>query len=245
MNLLTNYIISTTNFYGVVTPEIILNIYNQQNEEPVSEEEVRDYLTHPPKKLAEYYVYVEGGLFVHDSLFVGEDTLVRLIEAKNGKPYYIPEKEELQNYLDPNYIEKNEEYERLVSYFQSHFPNLEDSRIEEICENFVFALKDQELNFGFIVYQLQDAGISLTAAEDFETIVKLVSDLGLNVRLWENNGFTRKELFETQIASLLHTEAYQLNRDADAPCHCGSGELYKDCCMEKGQKVKNLDDYRY
>lgn len=243
LNLLTKYIIATTNFYGVVTPEIVLSIYNQQNEEQIFEEDVREYLLNPPKELAEHFVFVEGGLFVHDSLFIGDDTLIQLIEGKNEKPYYIPEKEELQNYLDSNYIEKNAYFYQLFEFFKARFTNLTEERIEEICENFVFALKDQELNFGFIIFQLNSVGISLEDEEDFGTIIHLVSELGLNVRLWENNGFTRKELFETEIASLLHSAAYQFN--ANYPCVCGSGELYKDCCIVKDQKVKRLDDYRY
>lgn len=79
---------------------------------------------------------------------------------------------------------------------------------------------------------------------DFETLVSLVTELGSNVRMWPNNGYTRKELLQTRIAILLHEEAYELNVLSDVICHCGSGDYYKDCCMTRNEKVKCLNDYR-
>lgn len=106
MKLLTNYIIALTQFYGLVTPEIVVAMYNQQNEHQIIEEDVYTILYNPPEKLREHDIFPKGHLFVHKSLFIGEDTLVRLIEDKSDKPYYLPSKSELRNYLDPNYIEK-------------------------------------------------------------------------------------------------------------------------------------------
>lgn len=40
MKLLTNYIIALTQFYGLVTPEIVVAMYNQQNEHQIIEEDV-------------------------------------------------------------------------------------------------------------------------------------------------------------------------------------------------------------
>lgn len=244
MELLTNYIIALTHFYGVVTPEIVTAIYNQQNEQQVVEADVREYLYNPPKELAENYVFQEGNLFVQDSLFIGDDTLVQLIEAKSGKPYYIPEKSELKKYVDPNYIEKDEHYHNLYNYLDEHFKNFTDEFLEEICENFVLVLRENELNFGYIVRHLKNSGISLENSVNFDAVVSLVTELGAHVRMWSSNGYTRKEVLRTEIATLLHEEAYNLNVVTDIPCRCGSGKRYKDCCITKEEKIKRLDDYR-
>ncbi len=235
MDIVLKYIIALTNFYGVATPQIVVAVYNQQNDDPISEDSIHQYIIKPPKELAEHYVFVEGGLFVHDSLFVGNDTLINLIEEKNNKPYYIPERRELKKYLDANYIEKNEHYYRLYRYLRKQFGDMSDDLIEEICNNFVFALKDGELNFGFIIQQLRSFGISLEDSQDFQQNVKLIADLGLNVRLWENNGFTRKEFFEQEVSSLLHYEVYEQH---------SSEKSYSSGEMTSKEKIRHLDDYR-
>lgn len=244
MKLLTNYIIALTQFYGLVTPEIVVAMYNQQNEHQIIEEDVYTILYNPPEKLREHDIFPKGHLFVHKSLFMGEDTLVRLIEDKSDKPYYLPSKSELRNYLDPNYIEKNDQFYHLYNYLKEHLEGFTEEFIEEICEHFVLVLRDDDLNFGYVVRYLKKCGISLETNMDFETLVSLVTELGSNVRMWPNNGYTRKELLQTRIAILLHEEAYELNVLSDVIYHCGSGDYYKECCMTRNEKVKCLNDYR-
>lgn len=239
MDLLIKYIIALTNFYGVVSPEIVLAVYNQQNEHQVIEEDVQKYLLNPAEKLTAFGVVSKGGLFIQQSLFIGDDTLIRVINEKNDKPYYIPEKTELKSYLDPNYIEKNEYYDRLYQYLRKQLINISDDLLEEICEKFVFGVKDEVLNFGFIIRQLRSMGIFLEDCTNFQKIVELVADLGSNVRLWENNGFTRKELFENEISILLHHEVYEVNKETKVSSRLGDQQL------KNGEKVRKLDDYRH
>lgn len=245
MSLLIKYIIALTNFYGVVSPQIVMAVYNQQNEPQISEEDVQEYLFNPPKELALYGVFKEGSLFVQESLFIGEDTLVHLLEEKNEKPYYIPSRKELKKYLDPNYIEENEYYYRLYIYLRKHFNNLSSNQLEKICNDFVFVLKEEKLNFGYIIRQLRNVGISLEESNDFRHIVKLIAALGDNVRLWEKNGFTRKEYFENEISLLLHYEVYQLNTPEKVLTYTSAQNQVDSYHSESVGKVKILDDYRY
>lgn len=245
MNLLTKYIIALANFYGVVSPQIVVAVYNQQNEHQISEEDVQENLFNPPKELAAYGVFKEGSLFVQESLFIGEDTLIRLVEEKNEKPYYIPTKKELKKYLDSNYIEKNEHYYRLYIYLRKKFRDLSDNQLEKICNDFVFVLKEEELNFGYIIRQLRSAGISLEDSADFQHIVKLIAALGDNVRLWEKNGFTRKEYFENKISVLLHYEVYQLNTPEKVLSQKGNQQEVEYPHTKQIKKVRRLEDYRH
>lgn len=245
MNLRIKYIIALANFYGVVSPQIVVAVYNQQNEQQISEEDVREYLFNPPKELAEYRVFKEGRLFVQESLFIGEDTLIRLVEEKNDKPYYIPTRKELKKYLDSNYIEKNEHYDTLYIYLRKNFSNLSDEQLEKICNDFVFALKEEDLNFGYIIRQFRSAGISLEDSADFQNIVKLIATLGNNVRLWEKNGFTRKEYFENKISMLLHYEVYQLSTPQKVASHSDSQQQVDQHLSEQDEKVRRLDEYRH
>lgn len=242
MDDITQYIIATTNFYGISTPEIIVNIYNLHHQTNLKINDVIPYIENPPRELDQHYVFVEKGLFVHEVIFADEDELIKLIEEKNDKPYYIPEKEHLLQYLETDFMEKNEQYDSLYTYLAQKISN--EELVIDICDNFVFALKDEELNFGFILYQLNTYGICLQEEEDFDEFVEIVADLGANVRMWANNGYTLKELFEVKIHGLLHVDSYRLNLEPNIPCYCHSGLPYKDCCMKKDEKVKHLEDYR-
>ena len=112
MNQLTEYIIALSNLYGMIQKDILVEIYNTQNEEPISLGEVEAYLENPPPELKKGHTYPYKDYFVHETI-LEFDEFESMLEKKGEKPFYVPAKKELLRYTDDFYFEKTKQYKVL------------------------------------------------------------------------------------------------------------------------------------
>ncbi|BEP30313.1 SEC-C metal-binding domain-containing protein [Helicovermis profundi] len=81
--------------------------------------------------------------------------------------------------------------------------------------------------------------ISFKDMNQVNEVIRLVTDLSNNIRLWENNGYTPKEIFEKfEMPNLkpLPDKPFSVKKNKigrNDPCPCGSGKKYKKCCLGK------------
>jgi len=129
MSKLIDYIISLTNLYGIVYKDKVVEIYNMQNEEEISEIGNVDI-----DELNKNFVYNHGDYFVHESIIESEDFDDQLRQKKN-KPYYIPEKKELLKYRDELYFEKNKQYQDLFNYVKKNLFNGDSFKADNLCDD--------------------------------------------------------------------------------------------------------------
>ncbi|MHA6250390.1 hypothetical protein [Oceanobacillus sp. CAU 1775] len=59
--LITDYIISLTNFYGIIEKEKVAEIYNMQNADKITLSEIEKIMVNKQTRLKEDFVYVEEG----------------------------------------------------------------------------------------------------------------------------------------------------------------------------------------
>lgn len=229
--LIQEYIIALTNLYGVVSKEKILEIYNEQNEEPLTLKVLESFLDKKKDELIEAFAYPIGRYVVHQAIWFTE-SLEEMLNEKRGKPYYIPEKKELLKYVDGNYFEKTKEYLALLTFVQRHF--LEDlEEAEELC-NEIHGLKQMQVRVQEIFETLNRKNISFENDEQLNEFVMIVSKMANNIRIWENNGFTPNEMFNKYENSFSFKKEEKPGRND--PCHCGSGRKYKKCCLRKDEE---------
>lgn len=116
-DLIVDYIVSCTNLYGIVPDYKVVEIYNAQNKPKITLKELQAVTTDSKYKkiLEKQYVLVERERFVHKGIDVLK--IKKELEQKTvGKPYYVPDKEELLRYKNPYYYEKTK--------YQRHLANL-------------------------------------------------------------------------------------------------------------------------
>jgi len=240
MNLVKQYIIALTNLYGMVHKDKIAKIYNRQNTEPVSPEEIEEMST----ELDDHFIYLQDEYFVHETILEHE-LMEEMLMKKGDKPYYVPSKEELLKYVDEWYFEKNKEYQALVNYVKKNFLKNDPEKAEEVCEDIQGILA-----FGFNMQAVMDVfnskKISFTDLDQLNEVTGLVTELGNNIRIWENNGHTPEEIFENYEKPNMKplpkkpfdfnkTNVIDMNSKKNIgrndPCPCGSGKKYKKCCL--------------
>lgn len=191
MKILAKYIIALVNLYGMVTPETVREIYNEQNTAQISLEEVEAYLADPPKELAEHAVYVKDGYFVQEILLEDKE-FAYLQAAQQGKSAYVPVKEELFQYVDELYFEKNRQYERLHKYLlRGVFPR-NTAKADEFCQE-LFEECQYDFQSDRIALLLGEYAVPMDQAT-LDGLLPMIMAFAEHSRRWEHKGHTPEEL---------------------------------------------------
>ena len=246
MNQLTEYIIALSNFYGLVHKDKFVEIYNSQNEDPVSLADAEELLSSPPEELEDAFIYPHKDYFVHETILENDD-FEPMLKKKGDKPHYIPNKNELIKYVDEGYFEKTKQYTALLKYVKKNFFKGDDEKAEWLCED-IHGTCQFGANMQVVLDVFNDRGVSFDDMEQVNEVMKLVMDLSNNIRIWENNGYTPHEIFEKFEKPHLRplpdkpfefggSNVIDMNTrqkiGRNDPCPCGSGKKYKKCCLGK------------
>ena len=238
-DLLIDYAVACTNLYGIIEYPKLLEIYNAQNEPAVSSRELQALLTdaHYTKLLEKEFVYVQAGKLVHESIVhFGDDA--KLLQSTVGKPFYVPEKEELLRYTDEYYFEKTSHQEKLAKMLKKDFFGGSILMVGKEIEELVLAcgIMDSDING---VVQAFFGRFECKDAKQMNEYVQAISLIANNTRIWENRGHTPHELFEMETHHLkpMPNKPFSVidggKTGRNEPCPCGSGKKYKRCCGKK------------
>jgi len=190
MDLIKQYIIALTNLYGQVPAEVVVDIYNSQNEEQIGIDDVEAYFD---EDISKQYVYAYKDHFVHETIMEFND-FKSMRNKKADKPYYIPDKEELLKYSDMLYYEKPKQYEELMKFVKKNFFQNDPEKAEMLCENMMWKCRDDfRPAEAFELFNTFE--VNFKDEKQVNEVLQLVMELSNNVRLWENNGHTPQEIF--------------------------------------------------
>ena len=240
-NLILEYIRATTNLYGIVSLEKVVEIYNQQNEKSISLEDLNRFI----QIQGEYFEYMEG-CFVHEAVFV-DDSFSRLKAEQANKPYYIPSKKNLLKYADDSYVEGTKEYKELYTYIQENMVK-DPEKADELTDDIQLTCA-LDFSLDAVMDKFIRRGISFKDESNIRELLPFIINLYNNTRMWENRGHTPNEL-STKMGKPYPSPLQEtgspigqssLRNDArkkvgrNDPCPCGSGKKYKKCCLGKIQ----------
>ena len=230
----------------MVHKDVVLEIFNSQNKVKISLSDVEGLLKKPRKNFEEASVCPFEDYFVNKEILEnGEFDF--LLDRKAGKPFHVPEKQELLKYMDDLYFEKTNEYKALLKYTNKHFFKGEEEKAEWLCEDiYDICHVGPDLKNLLEIYNARVGGFKDMAQA--EEILQLMVELSNNARRWENNGHTSLEIFERNKKSKLGAiigKPSEFGGDnvidiktrkkigRNDPCPCGSGKKYKNCCLVK------------
>lgn len=238
-DLIVQYARACVNLYGCIPLAEFIALFNAQNEQLLDENEVYETL------LA--YITEDSAFFLWDELLLssfvalGDSSDVKaFLKITDGKPRYIPEKEELLKYSDDFYYAQTIYTERLKNYLQS------------VCKNEIQAENTMnEISFcaligmgmGEVMEIMEDAEVIFRNRKDVENFTDIIMNLMNNTRQWLNKGYTPVERRESYVKKpqknkkgtvipfpILQSEVPQQAVHCNQFCPCGSGKKYKNCC---------------
>ena len=233
--LLSLYATAAGFLYGVIGISDFVDVFNNYEEEKTSQEEVILALKRLAKTDEVEYSCFDDCIYGPHFLPKYPDDLedARYVrEQQKGKPRYMPDKEEFFLYLEPGYREPEKPYADLKAYILKH-KLTEDTGILGV-DGDLMELHEMTQNGDKLTAVLEyftDRGYRFSDINSVNSFMKVVTNTHNNTRMYENNGFTPKEIFEQferpKLQPLPVKPFPKVGRNE--PCPCGSGLKYKKC----------------
>ena len=140
------------------------------------------------------FVEVFNDYFVHETI-MEFDEFDEQLKKRAGKPFYVPEQEELLKYKNDSYFEINKEYKNLLEYAAKNLFDGDEWQAEMLVED-IQGYCQQDFSPDTIIDLFNQRGVSFKGIKQTNEVLKLVMNLANNTRIWGNNGHTPQEIFE-------------------------------------------------
>ncbi|MFC3342160.1 YecA family protein [Paenibacillus abyssi] len=228
--LVLQYIQAVVHLYGVCKPELLIEIFNNQNHEKLHMSELL-HIANFHLRRSQTYCWMDGYLAnsYFDSAPDEFETLLRKIE---NKPRYVPNNEELLRYEDDFYFEMTPQLMQLRLFILNQ---LNDNSV--LADNLIHDIQllcSMEEPLQVVFNELERRGIEFQTFDQAKKIAHLVTEVYNHTRLWSNCGHTPAELSATRgnrvNPVILGQRVVPLKIGRNDPCPCGSGLKYKKCC---------------
>ena len=168
-DLLDGYAMAAVHLYGAISQPDLVDIFNRQNSQPTSEEELFPALLRHVAVGAPYCFweeYIVCGEFEEN----GFEDVRDLMRQCGGKPRYIPEKDDLLRYADWNYYERTPQMDALTAFLmnEGHQPRRD---AEEIAGEIQYAcVIEADMEQIYDILGDYDMELDGSAVEAFETL---------------------------------------------------------------------------
>lgn len=242
--ILDSYARAAVNLYGVISRDEFVTIFNKQNSDQTSKQEI--YILLLPLVLKEGWYCFYKEFIVHYAFFEDFDQVEYLLQDQTGKPRYVPEKDEFLKYIAEDYVDSDQ-------LLQLRRFMLDVFGISGKTFNAYQDIKDF-IMFGDGIKGLGDIldryDCIFNGEEQLREFLDLMMQAKNNLRIWENNGYTPAEmngLFSKRKESPVQIRAVQeLKIGRNDLCPCGSGKKYKKCCaMYEDARTAQLSEDEY
>ena len=191
-NEIYTYIQAMINLYGIIHREKVAEIINKQNDYQISLDDLKSIETDERIRNIETYIGIKDEYFV-SALIMAFENFDEVMRQKAGKPYYIPEKEELLKYAHLEYFEVNEQFEAVRRFFRKRF--WRKSRADELALEIQRYCKSAD-SLANIGYLFENRDYKIKSEKEVSVLMELIMELANNTRILENNGFTPNEMEE-------------------------------------------------
>ena len=205
--LLYKYFDACNGLYLDIPIKKIYEIFNCQNPELKLSEE--DFIAFSEIARHENHFYYVLGMeeiytkvpksepfertLIHECLIeFGYDEFDTLEEMKDGKPYYVPEKNEFLKYSDDLYFEHTPQFMAMADFFVKKLKKNKKDAMGTVCD-IVMNITDCTCTFNDVMEYFEDIECFMTENQ-LNTFLKLYNDLHNNTRMPCNNGYTPFEL---------------------------------------------------
>lgn len=192
--LIRDYISALKNLYGIVSKEKVVEIYNLQNKEKITIDNLDASVD--DDFLENTFAYNVDNYFIDDYLEFNE--IQYFLSQHYNKPFYIPIKKELLKYKDSNYFEKTLHFRNFLKFVRKEF--VKDPMLaRELCEDIVLAITMERGSLDGVFFEFERRQIQFESEEQVQKMVDLVIKLANNTRIQENRGNTPSELSKSQV----------------------------------------------
>lgn len=240
--LLSRYATASVFLYGVISVDEFVEVFNHYEDVKTDPEEAVLALRRLEKTNdVEYSVFKDmiSGPAFQPRFMDYEENVSSIRQRQNGKPRYLPEKEEFLRYETGDYTEPLKPYADLKAYILKNRLMERGEGLKGVDGDLI-DLKEM-IHEGFNTVEclkyFTESDYVFDGIDDLNSFVQVLLEVFNNTRIYENNGFTPEELFKRSERTNLipfsekvfvRNKSHKVGRND--PCPCGSGKKYKKCC---------------
>lgn len=228
--LLNTYAKAAVHLYGAISREDFVKIFNDQNTEQTTSQEL--YVLLLPLVLKDgWYGFYKDHL-VHYWFFDDFEQVDRLLEHQAGKTRYVPDKNEFLEY-ERGDLTVNDHWWDVYRFMQEVFGYSMNTTngFYEVKDYFTY-----ENGIGELGPILDRYGLVFNREDQLHEFINMLMTAKNNTRTWLNNGWTPEEMqkqIRPQGNNTLEFEVVKKQKvGRNDPCPCGSGKKYKKCCAK-------------
>ena len=233
--LLDIYAMAAVNLYGVISKTELADIFNRQNAEKTTDDEIF-FLLLPVvlKTKSKWYCFYKDYI-VHHWAIDDFDYADCWLSEQGDKPRFIPDKNEFLKYENQYYeCESQETYwEKVYNFIKKEWSG---NRYFYRFYNELKEVSAHSSGLKEVTALLEEYGLIFCGEKQAQTFFNLLMDAHNNTRMWSNKGYSPTELgsiFEKNRPKNASPEIIVQQKrkiGQNEPCPCGSGKKYKKCC---------------
>ncbi|MDL2264150.1 hypothetical protein LJC31_05810 [Synergistaceae bacterium OttesenSCG-928-I11] len=198
--LIAKYATAACFLYGIIDIPEFVKVFNRYEEDKTTAQETCLALERLARTDDVEYSLYDGNIFGPDFQPDFPDDLkkARIVKShQKGKPRYLPEKDEFLRYFDPEYREPEKPYADLKAYILKNKLSTKkgihgvDGDLMDLHE-----MIQADVEAAGILQYFVDKGYPFQNIDAINAFLQRLTDVMNNTRLFENNGFTPRELFE-------------------------------------------------
>ncbi|MEN6637162.1 MAG: SEC-C metal-binding domain-containing protein [Clostridiaceae bacterium] len=237
------YARAAVNLYGVISKKEFAEIFNRQNVEQTTSNEIVTLLLPLVLKHKWYCFYKE--YIVHYWAIDDFEYADSWLREQGDKPRFIPEKNELLKFESQYYESETQAsyWNKLYEFVVKEWPdnNQKYRFYNELKKISAFSTGIQEVSA-----LLEKYGLVFNSENQARTFFNLLMDARNNTRLWSNKGYSPNEMRKLLGSRSPKSDPSQIivqkqkKVGPNDPCPCGSGKKYKKCCrlIEEAQTAQ-------
>ncbi len=184
-----NYAIASANFYKIISFKCLTNIYNEQNEDKTSENDMFSCLIK--------HFFVGKGYFITPTHIVSEeyegveaDELEKFENETRNMPRYVPDKNEFLKYKNESYYENIPQIQAFRDYLKSICDD--EANVNGFVDEVLYIIRNEDDTKNiFDILEVYDIKINYNQVDEFG---KFILDIMKNTRFWTKKGYTLNEL---------------------------------------------------
>lgn len=205
--LLRKYFNAMANLYGIIPLHKAKEIIFSLSPKLVTEEEFLSFAEIARHECEDYYILGDNELYsdvrhtkpldreIISAVLMAEsiDCVIEIKRNQQGKPYYVPDKNHLLEYVDPCYCEDTPEIRKLRAFLKGNC-DISDEREAVVFEELLRGARLAAIQLADVFEYLDNLGVRLKSQRDVERFTALYNAFHNTTRMPCNRGYTPDEM---------------------------------------------------
>lgn len=218
-----------SSLYAIAPMSVLLQLIEKNKKINMSESEIIAAIYSIPVEYNEW-IFISG--VIYNKEYYPDD--FGLLRAQGDKAFYIPSLNEIISYGKKGYRKDSTECAKLKSFMMTKMDA--SSELADLACAMMQQRISVECSMQEILNVIDDVNLYIKKQSQINELIECIIELQYSTRKVVNRGYTQNELSKNEAKNRKVISFEQAKKEKiypNAPCPCGSGKKYKNCCRNK------------